>query len=91
MPAQSCENKCVREIGVQQRSLLVTRQEAADLLQCSVRFVDYLLARRDLPIRRLGRRVLIPRAALERFAELDGQDGVRSHSEALCLPAEEAR
>ena len=49
--------------------LLVPRQDAACILSISLRTLDYLIARGELPARRLGRRVLIPRRALEEFAQ----------------------
>ena len=48
--------------------ILVSRQDAAKALSVSVRSVDYMIARGELPARKLGKRTLIPRAALERFA-----------------------
>jgi len=56
---------------MEQVSLLVSRQQTAALLGCSVRFVDYLVARGELPARRLGRRVLISRRAVEVLARCD--------------------
>ena len=49
--------------------ILLTRHEAADALSISIRTLDTLLARRELQTRRVGRRRLIPRAELERFAK----------------------
>ena len=49
--------------------ILVTRQEAAVLLSVSLRTLDTLLARSELVTRRVGRRRLIPRTELERFAK----------------------
>jgi excisionase family DNA binding protein len=51
--------------------ILVTRTDAAKLLSLSLRSLDYLIARRELPARRVGRRVLISRGALEDFALRD--------------------
>ena len=48
--------------------ILVSRQDAAKALSVSVRSVDYMIARGELPARKLGKRTLIPRAALEKFA-----------------------
>ena len=48
--------------------ILVSRQEAAKALSISVRSLDYMIARGELPARKLGKRTLIPRAALEKFA-----------------------
>jgi excisionase family DNA binding protein len=54
-----------------QHQLLVSRRDAAARLQISVRSVDYLIASRQLPARRIGRRRLIPRNALDQFARRD--------------------
>lgn len=51
--------------------LLFTRKEASKLLSISVRSVDYLLSNGELASRRVGRKVLIPRASLTRFAGSD--------------------
>jgi excisionase family DNA binding protein len=51
------------------KELVVTRGEAAEALRLSVRTVDKLLAAGQLSARRVGRRVLIPRSEIERFAD----------------------
>ncbi|MGH9508973.1 MAG: helix-turn-helix domain-containing protein [Terriglobales bacterium] len=51
--------------------LLLSKREAAHLLSVSSRTIDYLIARQQLPIRRIGRRTLIPKRALELFARRD--------------------
>ena len=51
--------------------VLYTKREAAQLLSVSVRSVDYLIFSRQLPSRRIGRRVLIHRDAIEQFARRD--------------------
>jgi excisionase family DNA binding protein len=51
--------------------ILVGREEAAQLLSISVRGIDYLLANRRLPFRKLGGRILIPLAELRKFAHSD--------------------
>lgn len=48
--------------------ILVSRQDAAKALSISVRGLDYLIAQGKVPVRKLGKRTLIPRTALERFA-----------------------
>jgi len=56
--------------------LLVSREEAAQLLSISQRGLDYLIANRRLPIRRIGGRVLIPVADLRKYARGDHPDGL---------------
>lgn len=48
--------------------LLVGRHEAAAALGISLRSLDYNIARGELAVRRIGRRVLITRQELEQFA-----------------------
>ena len=56
---------------MQTEKVLISKKEAANLLSLSVRSVEYLIQFRELPSRRIGRRVLIPRQALEQFARRD--------------------
>lgn len=49
--------------------MILTVPEAAGLLRLSRAFTYQLVAEGELPALRLGRRVLIPRSALERFIE----------------------
>ena len=51
--------------------LLVGRHEAAEMLSISCRALDYLVSSKQLMIRRIGSRVLIPMSALERFSNSD--------------------
>jgi len=51
--------------------VLYTKREAAQMLSISVRSLDYLIVSRQLAARRIGRRVLIHRDAIEQFARLD--------------------
>jgi excisionase family DNA binding protein len=57
--------------SAENRRLLVGRREAAEMLSISQRALDYLLAQRQLPTRRVGGRVLIPMNDLRRFARTD--------------------
>jgi len=59
------------ESNLQASPLLLSRRTAAALLSVSLRTIDNLLARRELVSRRVGRRVLIPRAALDSFTKRD--------------------
>jgi excisionase family DNA binding protein len=49
--------------------LVLTREETAGALRLSLRTVDNLIARGELRVRRVGRRVLIPCTEVERFAD----------------------
>jgi len=51
--------------------ILVSKKEAARVLSVSLRTIDNLIAAKELAVRRLGRRCLIPRTALEAFARRD--------------------
>lgn len=51
--------------------LLHSREETATLLSVSVSTVDVMIARGLLRARRQGRRVLVPRAEIERAAKRD--------------------
>lgn len=55
------------EEGMEQ--LLVGRREAAEALGISLRTLDYMIARGQLVARQIGRRVLIQRSELEKFAK----------------------
>ena len=52
-------------------ALALSKPEAARMLGVSVRTVDRLIALRELPVRRLGRRVLIPRQSLSGLLRAD--------------------
>jgi excisionase family DNA binding protein len=54
-----------------QEMLAFSRREAADALRVSLRTVDYLLASGKLRGRRIGRRVVIPRAEVEKLLRQD--------------------
>lgn len=49
--------------------LLIGKREAADGLAISVRALERLIANDEINVRRIGRRVLVSRAELERYAE----------------------
>ena len=55
--------------------LVMTVTEAAVALGISRAHAYELVARRELPALRLGRRVVIPRRALERLVNGEGDDG----------------
>jgi excisionase family DNA binding protein len=52
-------------------ALALSKVEAAQLLGVSLRTVDRLIALKQLPVRRLGRRVLIPRNSLHNLLRAD--------------------
>jgi excisionase family DNA binding protein len=54
-----------------ENKLLVSREEAAQLLSISQRGLDYLVASKRLPTRRIGGRVLIPMVDLRNYAQDD--------------------
>ncbi|MBW8870149.1 MAG: helix-turn-helix domain-containing protein [Acidobacteriales bacterium] len=58
------------EIPIDQR-FLVDRRRAAQYLSISQRSLDYLLSNRELNVRRIGSRVLIPMSELHRYAQTD--------------------
>jgi excisionase family DNA binding protein len=51
--------------------ILFTKREAAQLLSISLRSLDYLIFNQQISTRRIGRRVLVHRDAIERFARRD--------------------
>ena len=56
--------------------ILFSRKQAASLLSISLRGLDYLIARGKLHVRRVGKRVLISRQEIERFARRDHPDPI---------------
>ena len=63
--------------------LLYPRRDAAFQLGVSVRTLDYMIARKELETRRIGKKVLVTRRSLVRFAGANhfgtvaGVDGVQ--------------
>jgi hypothetical protein len=58
--------------------LLVSRREAAAIVSLSIRSIDYLLARKQLPFRKIGTRTMIPVSELQRFARMDHPKSIAS-------------
>jgi len=58
--------------------LLVSREEAAEILSISVRSVDYLVATGRLSPRRIGTRVLILLEEVRKFARVDHPERMAS-------------
>jgi excisionase family DNA binding protein len=63
--------------------LLVSKREAAALLGICVRSVDNYIASKQLPCRRLGKRVLIPYTVLVAFARRDHVSAAAQSDEVL--------
>jgi len=51
--------------------ILFSKKEAAQALSISLRSLEYLIARKELATRHIGKRVLVPIAALQQFARRD--------------------
>jgi excisionase family DNA binding protein len=51
--------------------LLVSQEEAAQLLSISKRSVEYLVATRQLSTRRIGTRALVPIEDIKKYARFD--------------------
>lgn len=60
--------------------LLLTKEAAANALSISLRSLDYLIADKEIPTRRIGRRVLVPVGALKRYAMGDHTEPIRRSS-----------
>lgn len=70
--------------------ILVSRREAANALSISIRKLDYLIAAREIQVKRIGRRCLIPRRSLEEFARRDHLN-YRKRTAEESIPAVEER
>jgi hypothetical protein len=60
--------------------LLYSRKEAAYQLSISTRSLDYLIATREIAVRRNGKRILIPHGELVRYARADHYQPIRPQS-----------
>ena len=67
-----------RVIVVPEDKILMSREEAGHLVPISQRGLDYLVASRRLPTRRIGGRVLIPVAELRQYARCDHPERIVS-------------
>jgi excisionase family DNA binding protein len=56
---------------MEKEKILFDRKSAAIAISISIRGLDYLIATGKIRARRLGKRILIPRDELERFARKD--------------------
>lgn len=61
--------------------ILISKRDAAKALSISLRTLDNLIAAKQLTVRRVGRRCLIPRKALEDFARRDHSTAVLNGSQ----------
>jgi excisionase family DNA binding protein len=63
------ERPAVHESGWKpDKPLLLTQQQVAQLLNVSERTIRRLIKSRKLPVKFIGRRCLVPTAAVEKFA-----------------------
>ena len=53
------------------QKILYGKREAAYLLSISIRKLDYLIAQKQMTVRKIGSKVLIPKSALIEFARGD--------------------
>jgi excisionase family DNA binding protein len=67
---------------VRMDTLLLSKHEAAWMLGISIRSLEHLISRKQIPTRKIGRRVLITRSAIESFAKAQNPDKT-SDEEAL--------
>lgn len=61
----------IADLCAAEERLLYDRKNAALQLSISVRSLDYLIARGELKYRKMGKKILIPRAELVRYARGD--------------------
>lgn len=66
----------VIDIMAAEERMLYDRKSAALQLSISVRSLDYLIAGKRIGTRRIGKKVLIPRSELARFARSDHPEPV---------------
>jgi hypothetical protein len=63
--------------------LLYDRKEAARQLSISVRSLDYIIAAKVLDTRRIGRKVLVTRGSLMRYASGNHFDAIKESTAVL--------
>jgi excisionase family DNA binding protein len=68
----------IRALSDSDDRILVGRREAARMLSISQRSIDYLIANKELKVRRIGGRMLIPLNELRRYARADHPKPVAS-------------
>ena len=65
-------------------TLLLSKQEAARLLGLSIRSLEHLISHGEMPVRRIGRRVLIARSTVESFAKAQNSSE-NHHPQSRCI------
>jgi excisionase family DNA binding protein len=76
-PSPTKKGPARAELNVDEK-IQIGRQEAAAVLSISQRALDYLVANKQLQVRRIGSRVLIPRSELLRLARVDHPEPIAS-------------
>jgi excisionase family DNA binding protein len=69
--------------------ILIDKKTSARLLSVSLRTIDNLIARGELQVRRVGRRVLIPRRVLDNFSRRDHRMPLVPKSRPSNIPSQE--
>jgi hypothetical protein len=69
--------------------MLYSRNEAAYQLCLSTRALDYLIGKKELAVRRVGRKILVPHNELLKFSRKD-HDAVASDSTENQVPTEDS-
>jgi excisionase family DNA binding protein len=78
--SQAIHDKTLTNLEVRRPPLLVSKRDAAALLSLCLRSIDNLIARKELPCRRVGKRVLIPYSGLVAFARRDHLNSLESEA-----------
>jgi excisionase family DNA binding protein len=66
-----CRMCLLHTAGMFPEPINLSRKDAAQRLGVSLRTIDYLITEGKLPVRKIGRRTLIPVRTLEQFAKRD--------------------
>lgn len=75
MKAQERLRRRLEEFTKMAEQILLSRRDAAVALGLSLRTIDYLISRGELRARAIGRRKMVARVELERFATRGNGDG----------------
>jgi excisionase family DNA binding protein len=73
--AAASETTVASGLGQPQFKLMYSKKEAAAILSLSVRTIENLVANKELTVRRVGKRVLIPYQSLVQFSKGNHQTG----------------